>query len=102
MTVLIIAMSPTARHRRLERVLPISLPVTTNAASHIHGVVTLIMTVGTVQMKRIAVSIPIEATNGKLIEFALIGGNIAKSHIHYSGRILFQEANYKQICWRIL
>lgn len=58
MTVLTTVMSTIALHRCLERALPISLPVPTTAASHIPGVVTLIMTVETVQMKLIAVSIP--------------------------------------------
>lgn len=70
MTVLITAMRTTALRSCLERALPVSLPVPTTAASHIPGVATLIMTVGTVQMKLTAVSIPIEATYLKLIEFA--------------------------------
>lgn len=57
MTVLITAMSTTALHGHLERALPTSLPVPTTAASHILGVVTLITTVATVQMKPTAVSI---------------------------------------------
>ncbi len=63
MTVLITAMSTTALRECLERALPISLPVPTIAASHIPGVVTLITTAGTVQMKLTAVSSPIEAIN---------------------------------------
>lgn len=51
MTVLITAMRSIALHTYLERALQISLPVPTTAASHIPGVVILIMTVETVQMK---------------------------------------------------
>ncbi len=71
MTVLITVMSTTAPHGCQEHVLPISLPVPTTAASHILGVVTLIMIAVTVQMKLTAVSIPIEAISLKCIEFAM-------------------------------
>lgn len=69
MTVLITAMNTTALRGYLERALPISSPVPTTAASHIPGVVTLITTVATVQMKLTAVSIPTEAINLKLLRF---------------------------------
>lgn len=71
MTVLIIVMKTTVLHGYLERALPISLPVPTTAASLIPGVVTLITTVGTVQMKLTAVSVAIEDVNLKLIGFAM-------------------------------
>lgn len=68
MTVLITAMSTTVLRRCLEHALLISLPVPTTAASHIPGVVTLITTVGTVQMKLTAVSISIEARQCAYVE----------------------------------
>lgn len=71
MTVLIIVMNTTVLHGYLEHALPISLPVPTTAASLIPGVVTLITTVGTVQMKLTAVSIAIEDINLKSIGFAM-------------------------------
>ena len=63
MTVLITVMNTAVLHGYLERALPISLPVPTTAASLIPGAVTLIMTVGTVQMKQTVVSIPKEDVN---------------------------------------
>lgn len=66
MTVLITVMSTIAPHSCLERALLISLPVLITAASHIPGVVTLIMTVETVQMKLIAVSILTDVITSKL------------------------------------
>lgn len=60
MIVLIIAMNTTVQHECLGRALPISLPVPTTAASLIPGVVTLITTVGTAQMKLTAVSIAVK------------------------------------------
>lgn len=70
MTVLITVMRATVLRRCLEHALSISLPVPTTVASHIPGFVTLIMTVGMVQMKLTAVSIPTEASNLKRIGFA--------------------------------
>lgn len=69
MIVLIIAMNTTVQHEYLERVLPISLPVPTTAASLIPGVVTPITTVGTAQMKLTAVSIADKHVNLKFIGF---------------------------------
>lgn len=65
MTVLITVMNTTVLREYLERALPISLPVPTTAASLIPGVVTLITTVGTLQMKQTVVSIPIDDANLK-------------------------------------
>lgn len=67
MIVLIIAMNTTVQHECLGRALPISLPVPTTAASLIPGVVTLITTVGTAQMKLTAVSIAVKNISLKFI-----------------------------------
>lgn len=65
MTVLITVMNTTVQLGYLEHALPISLPVPTTAASLIPGVVTLITTVGMLQMKQTVVSIPIDNANLK-------------------------------------
>lgn len=66
MTVLITVMNTAVLHGYLERAPPLSLPVPTTTASLIPGAATLIMTVGTVQMKRTVVSIPKEDVNLKV------------------------------------